>query len=95
MALLATVKGPLSRVADSSAAVMTLSAIQFDLEAVDVVVVEDALFVGALVNSALVAKVTVDCSLIEMVSSESIGCAATAAVFTEIISVPVRAINLR
>ena len=80
MALLATVKGPLSRVADSSAAVMTLSAIQFDLEAVDVVVVKVALLAGTLANDAgvnnvsfevalvaVVGKVTVDCSLIERV----------------------------
>ena len=94
-ALLATAKGPLSRVSDSSDAVMTLSAIQFDLEAVDVVVVEDALFVGALVNSALVAKVTVDCSLINSFSIEFTGCAATAATFTETISTPVTAISFR
>ena len=79
---------------------MTLSAIQFDLEAVDVVVVKGALLAGTLVKGAsvegtLVAKVTVDCSLIEMVSSESIGCAATAAVFTETISAPVAAISFR
>ena len=79
---------------------MTLSAIQFDLEAVDVVVVEDALFVGelvngALVNSALVAKVTVDCSLINSFSIEFTGCAATAAIFTETISAPVAVINLK
>lgn len=80
MALLATVRGPLSRVADSSAAVMTLSAIQFDLEAVDVVVVKVALLAGTLANDAgvnnisfevalvaVVGKVMVDCSLIEKV----------------------------
>src|SRR5690606_8307581 len=96
--LLATVKGPLSRVADSSAAVMTLSGIQFEVGDADVVVVKGILVAGTSVKGILVAKVVgkvmVDCSLIERVSSESIGCAATAAIFTEIISMPVRVINL-
>ena len=69
MALLATVKGPLSRVADSSAAVMTLSAIQFDLEAVEVVVVKVALLAGTLANDAGVNNISFEVALVAVVGN--------------------------
>ena len=92
--LVATVKGPLSRVADSSAAVMTLSGIQFEVGDADVVVVK-----GILVAGTLVVKVAVDSSLIESFSIAGcligVTCSdVTAATCIETISAPVAAINL-
>ena len=92
--LVATVKGPLSRVADSSAAVMTLSGIQFEVGDADVVVVK-----GILVAGTLVVKVAVDSSLIESFSITGcligVTCSeATAGTCIETISAPVAAINL-
>lgn len=52
--LVATVKGPLSRVADSSAAVMTLSGIQFDgtagIDTGDVIATADAIGVDTILD---------------------------------------------
>ena len=77
--LLATAKGPLSRVPDNSAAVMTLSEMHFDV----------------VVEASLVDRVTVDSSLIVSFSIGTICSVVTAATFIEKISVPVAVINLK